>query len=263
MDMIKLLQISFLCLLSFALSIPSAHAQYKTDLSTSEDVAITFYKTGKIRPDFENWVSQNPPYTQTPWAKRGAVMDKEKQRLMRKYRELNLSKDTIRLRTFANVELEAKKEFDETGEEIIKYYRYIKFINGPDAYYFPYAYAAQNYAVMPFGLQNILTKEIDEATFLKYSEEIKPHHEFTFLIDMTARESMTQAPIELDTLEQWILKTNIASAELWDKNNALTWEYTAPWYVSPELEKIQNIYDLKPTHSKKVGDVKPFINKSQ
>ncbi len=263
MDMFKILQISLygvlINLAGIAIHHSIAHAQSNKTLSNGEDVAMAFYKTGDILPNFDSWVIQNSPYKDTPAARRPDMKDHEMQRMAVKYQNLDIAKDTIRLRTKAEIDIEKRPDIDITGKKVTRYFKNIKFVNGPDAFYFPYLYASQSYAVMPYGLEEILTEELTEAQYVSLIENYSRNQKFSLILDLISHEAMTERPIKLDANDQWILKVKIASAELWTEQNALAWQYTAPWYISPELEKIKDIYDLKPEQSNSVGDIKPFV----
>ncbi len=260
----KILQISY-CLLFCFIFISSLHGSANAQLRdkqkfvTEEDVAIAFFKTGDITPNIQNWIELNEPYKSTPWAKRGLVMEAEQKRLQAKLRDFDISTKDLRLRTVAKINLETKQDVNDMGEGIKKYFMNISFLNSPDAFYFPYFYSNENYALMPFGLQQMLREEISIEEYKFFDDLTNPNSKYAFILNLRAREAMTQHPIALDGTEQWVLKTNIASAELWSDKNNLIWEYTAPWYTSPQLKELQDIYDLKSKSSDSIGSVKPFL----
>ncbi len=264
----KILQISCYVLLC-AFLMPSVYNTADAQLRdrqkyvTEEDIAIAFFKAGNITPNIKSWIELNEPYKSTPWARRGLVMETETKRLQSKLREYDISKKDLRLRTFAKINLETKQMENERGVIIEKHYLNIDFLNNPDAFYFPYSYSNENYALMPFGLQEMMREEISKEEYEFYNDITNPNSKYSFILNLRAREAMTEHPIELDHNQLWVLKTNIASAELWSDKNNLIWEYTAPWYTSPQLKELQDIYDLKPRLSESIGNVKPFTVKKE
>jgi len=254
-----LIYLSFIIL---TLSGTTAFAQTST-YSSGEDIAIAFYKTGDIAPNFTNWIENTAPYINTPWAKREDVMKKERGRVLERFNQYNPLESDLTIRT--KVILEAQEVFEEIDENIVEttYFLNISFLDNEDVMYFPYVHANQNYAVMPFGLEKITRTEINKPEYDFYIENLIPKRPYYLNIDMRANQAVTKRPIEMDGINQWVLKTNIASSEIWDQNDALIWEYTAPWYTSPELEKLQNIYDLKKDNNSSKGDIKPFLHKAE
>lgn len=245
-------------LIVLSLYFSPAQAQPK-NFSNGEDVAIAFYKTGGLQPNYSGWIERSSPYQDTPWAQREDVMKEERERLSEKFDAYNLSQDDIILRT--KVFLSTEEVYEEIEEDIIEtsYFLNTEFASGEDVSYFPFEYAKENFALMPFGMDKLTRTKIDKLDFNNYEEIIVPNRAYQLIVRLRPKESVTARPIKIDGLNQWVLKTEIASSEIWSHKGALIWEYTAPWYVAPELEKIQSIYDLKPTDSNSKGSIKPFI----
>lgn len=235
-----------------------AQAQPK-NFSNGEDVAIAFYKTGGLQPNYSGWIEKSSPYQDTPWAKREGMMKEERARLSKKFNGYNPNQDDIIFRTKVHLSTEELQE--EIEEDIFEtfYFLNTEFVAGDDISYFPFEYAKEHFALMPFGMQSLTRTKINKLEFDNYEEVLVPNRAYHLIVRMRPKESVTVRPIEMDGEHRWVLKTDIASAEIWSHKGALLWEYTAPWYVSPELEKLQGIYDLKPTESNSKGSIKPFI----
>jgi len=235
-----------------------ANAQTQTNLSTPEDIAIAFYKVGNIQPDIEQWIRNTAPFENTPPAKRPSVMLEEKQRIALQYNDFDIKKDSLQLQTKAKLKLEIKDETDDHNNLIQKYFLNVNFLHGEDVFYFPFEHAKRNYALMPFGLENILRSEISKDRYDYLDGNLRPNDVYNFIINMVGRSAVTSRPFEIDGVNLWVLKTDIASSEIWDKKGSLFWEYTAPWYVSPQLKELNDIYELKPKTGNN-GIEKPFI----
>jgi len=263
--MSKFYQIKFvaiLCLSLFiALNIPSTvQAQNSRTLSQTEDVAIAFYKTGDITPDFEQWIKKTSPYRDTPAAKRPKVMEEQLTRLINKYDGYNGDADSLKLRALVELDPQEHVVVSEENDMVkdISHSLKIDFKYAPDIFYFPFEHADQTFTIMPFNLEEILNVTIDEDYYEFFSEVSQSNDKLYLHLSMKPREAVTDRPVEIDGTNQWILKTDIATAEIW-KRDRLIWEYTAPWYIAPELKVLQDMYDFKPKNSDNLGSVKPFI----
>ena len=153
-------------------------AQGITKFSTSEDVAIAFYKTGKTIPNFERWIRQSEDYRATAVARKPEKLEKELARLQQKYSSFNPETDFIILRSY--VRLIPNKTQDEKGED--QYSMAIEFLNAPDALYFPYDFLGERIAVMPYRLDTIMKPEISFHEFEQIKKNIRLSAKNTMIV---------------------------------------------------------------------------------
>lgn len=255
------------CLLLFVgfclLQGDAAYAQtLKTDAAT-EKVAIAFYKTGNIIPNFDRWIKDNAPYNVTPWALREKIYDQEMQRLQLAYQAFDPKKDYLTVRTSAFLKpteienIEGKKTYVISTE----------FAKAPEALYFPYDFLNERIILMPYHLQDMMHSEVTKEQYDYIKSKVRTKKEkMKIVIRMRPFEADFSKPYKIDGLEQWVFKTKIASIELWNKNkdgsDDLVWEYTAPWYTSPHIIEVKKLYENRPKDSNfKKGTVKPTYGK--
>ena len=77
---------------------------------------------------------------------------------------------------------------------------------------------------------------------------------------MRARKADISRPYMMDGIAQWALATDVASIEVWTKENDFLWGYTAPWYHSSQQKMMDGLYDLRPRNSLERGAAKPLNN---
>lgn len=234
-------------------------AQAYEPTEAEERVAIAFYKTGGVIPNFDRWVKETAPYIHTPWARRDKVYEEEILRLQMAYQNFNPNKEFLIVQTSIFLNLSEKE--DEEGKKT--YHLHTKFSEVPDALYFPYNFMAERIILMPYQLHETMNNEISKAQFDYIKKTVRANKQkINTVIRMKPFEADFSQPYEIDGSEQWVFKTKIASIELWDNKDNLIWEYTAPWYVSPHFTEIKEIFDSRPTNSTyKKGVVKPTYNR--
>jgi hypothetical protein len=230
-------------------------AQKFINFSTSEDVAIAFYKTGGVKPNFKTWIKERDPYKHTPVARRPQVMDQEFERLQRAYSDFKPESDFLTIRTY--VSLSPEQKINSKGKKT--YNLPITFINAPDALYFPYDFMEQRIVVMPAKLDKLMNSDIDESQYNFIKEAIKSGHKQTMIVTMRANKADLDKPYDIDGLSQWALTADVVSMEIWDKNKRFIWEYSAPWYLAPEQQKLNDLYADRPTESLEKGSVKSAV----
>ncbi|MCI5060114.1 MAG: hypothetical protein MRY79_03475 [Alphaproteobacteria bacterium] len=213
-------------------------AQGITRFSTSEDVAIAFYKTGKIIPNFERWVRQSEDYRAAAVARKPEKLEKELTRLQNKYNGFDPRRDLIILRSY--VRLLPDKQKDADGNDI--YNMTIEFLNAPNALYFPYDFLGERIAVMPYRLDQIMKPNLTPSEYKRIKEGIRLSAKNTMIIRLRPRESDLSHPHKIDGMEQWVFKTDIISLEIWDKRGNFLWEYNATDYTPPETNKLQGLF---------------------
>ena len=90
-----------------------------------------------------------------------------------------------------------------------------------------------------------------------YINEAVPHSaKNTMIVRLLASESDFSRPYKIDGLEQWVMKAEIASLEIWSKHQRLMWEHTAQWYVSPHTMKLNNLFSKGPAFYPDKGERK-------
>lgn len=230
----------------------SANAQGRVEFATTRDVVIAFYKTGGTLPNFENWIKKRPPYNETPWAHREAMLEKEGLKLLREYQNFNPETDFLNVRTSVNL----------TPSETINankqpaYNLSIRFDQAPDAQYFPYEFLGERFILLPRGMRDVMNVQITPSQYQFLTDAKADNRSHTMIMSLRAYEADLSQPHEIDGLFQWVLKTDIVSLEVWNRRGRLLWEHTAPWYTSPNNIKLNKLYNDKPTNSSERGAVK-------
>ncbi len=244
-----LVGLGFLCL-----SYLEAFAQKRVSASSAEEVALAFYRTGKIRPNFESWIKKREPYSKTAVARRPKVYTQELERLKISYNSFNPEEDILVVRTLSNVKLSEKKD----EKENITYHAKAQFIAAPDVTYFPYDFLGERIALFPYDLDDMLNREISKQQHQYIDKKIKPRDQLKTIIRMRPYEADFTQPHKIDGLDQWAFKTKIASIEFWNSENTLIWEYTAPWYISDQTKNLRQLFQDRPEGmSGKKGTPKP------
>ena len=232
-----------------------ATAQNRVTFSSTEDIAIAFYKTGGSIPNFERWTKERKPYNLTPWARREAMLKNEMTRLKLAYRNFDPKGDFLTIRTF--VDMDPQEQVGE--DEEVTYKLPITFSEAPDALYFPYEFLGERIVLMPYSMEKVMNGEITEAQYEFITDALRHSAKNTMIVRLRANEADLSRPYKIDGLYQWVFKTDIVSLEIWSKQGRLLWEYTAPWYTSPNTVKLNNIYNDRPTESPERGAVKPLF----
>lgn len=246
--------ISFCCFLSVVLAFSYAHAQKREKFSSAEDIAIAFYKSGRVVPNFKRWIEKRPPYKLTSPTRRPKVMEEEMLRLQTAYQQFNPSQDYLMIRTF--VQLEPKENIDEEG--VTSYELKMTFDKASEALYFPYEFLSERIVVMPAKLDKLMVSEINKYQYDMISEETRNSAVNMMVARLRVRKADLSRPYNIDGIEQWALTTDVVSLEVWSKQNRLLWEHSAPWYVSPHTKAINNLYDIRPSQSPSIGAIKPI-----
>lgn len=253
------LLVSLVAIITLA-SVP-AFSQVKKRLkfSSTEDVAIAFYKTGGVVPNFENWIKKNEPYNLTPWARREEVMIQEKSRLQLAYKNFDPKEDFLIIRTFVNLDLTKSSTLDKESQQNKESYNLkISFQKAPDALYFPYDFNGERIVVMPHKLDILMNSALNQQRYNYLEKALKDSGQSTMIVRLLAKESDLSKPYKIDGMEQWVMKTEIVSLEVWSGYGTLLWEHTAPWYISPNTIQLNNLYNKGPSLHPEKGGVKPL-----
>lgn len=246
----------FALLLGIILTPAPSHAQQKRlKFSTTEDIALAFYKTGGKVPNFERWIKEREPYNLTPWARREAMMKQEMSRLQLAYRNFNPTKDFLIIRTF--VDLNPQEHISKAGEKT--YTLPINFSKAPDALYFPYDFLGERIVVMPNKIDLAMNSTISENQYKHIKESLRYSSKNTMIVRLRATEGDLSKPYMIDGIPQWVLKADIVSLEVWSSQGTLMWEQTANWYIAPETRRLNKLFNSRPPGTNEKGAVKPLF----
>ncbi len=254
----KIIAITLFSLFVLSFWTTKSYAQSRNQAASSEDVAIGFYKTGGVVPNFDRWIRKREPYINTPQAMRDKLYASEMDRLQLAYHNFNPEKDDLLVRTSSLLKIAETEDFE--GNKTYSLNAEFKLV--PDALYFPYDFIDERIALMPYGLEEIMKSEITAQQYEFIKKNAKKFTQLTTIIRMKPFEADFSKPYKIDGIGQWVFKTKIASIEYWNSGDNLVWEYTAPWYTSPHIIDIQNLYKDRPKDSNfRKGSVKPTYNK--
>ncbi|MEZ5903536.1 MAG: hypothetical protein R3D88_09610 [Alphaproteobacteria bacterium] len=238
-------------------------AQERLTPADAEDVAIAFYKTGGLVPNFKNWIEEREPYNLTPLALRPQVMEEELLRLNTAYKNFNPEKDFLIVKTTALLKTQKNVVVvtDEQGEETEKneYELIIRFDQKSDVLYFPYQFLEQNIMIVPLKLKDLKTTPLNKLDFERIRGATSENIPVPFILRLRAQKADIEQPYEVDGFDQWALSTEVVSMETWNENGSLLWEYSAPWYVSPHSEKIHKLYDEREKQELEFDETKAVI----
>lgn len=231
-------------MLSYLLALPLvvstvAAAQEKINIANAEDIAIAFYKTGNIVPNFKNWVTEREPYSLTPFARRAKVMESELLRLNTAYQSFNPKKHLLSIRTAVHLNTNIIQNTE--GEDI--YNLTLQLDKSNDVFYLPYKFLDQNFMLIPQKLQSLKARTISKVEYERIKSLPSIKDGYPLIINLKPKKADFKHPYDVDGLAQWAFTTDIASMEVWDTKGGLIWEYTAPWYISPYQQKIKSLYN--------------------
>lgn len=244
---------AFLCLLSIGtLVLQKQLAAETVDKNfNAEDIAIAFYKTGGIVPNFKTWITEREPYNITPAARRRNVMKEELLRLQTAYKNYDPETDFLIIKTSAYL----IPEKTQIGEDEFEYRIKVAFDKGENTPYLPYEFLEQNIMVIP---DHFETSRYDIATKGEY-DRLKTFENklLPIILRLKPNEADFTHPYKVDGIEQWAFATDIISMESWDGDGLLFWEYTKPGYVSLNQQKIKKLFDMRPENAESKGTEKP------
>lgn len=242
--------------LSFIAFVQTIHAQEKSNFATAEDVAIAFYKTANIVPDFKDWIKKQQPYSTTALARRPKIMEQELIRLKGLYSQYDPLTDILRIKTSSLI-LPFKTNND-SGQEVYG----VSVILDPDKAieYFPYEYLDRNIMLVPNKFKSMKAHSISKFEYERIKKMVKPKMRYPLMLNFLAKKADIDFPYEVDGIAQWAFSVDIASIESWTNEGRLIWEYSAPWYLSKNEMRIKNLYQENPEESSLSGYVKPLNN---
>lgn len=254
--MMKSIKKYLLCLLIclFCTQIPLSNAEDEEKSATAEDVAIAFHKTGGIVPKFENWVKATEPYSNTPVARRPLVMKEQLNRLKGQYQAYNPKTDTFLIKTTAYLQPFSTENFE--GKTIYGVRIKLSEKNQEDVIYFPYQHLDQNIMVVPNKFKSLKAQSLSENDYRVMVATVKKNKRYPLIIRLQADEIDMDYPYMVDNIPQWAFKTNIVMMESWTEQGSLIWQYTAPWYISPQEIEMQKLYTKSSDQDSNHGFVK-------
>lgn len=192
-------------------------------LSTVEDIAIAFYRTGGITPDFKRWIWDRAPFKLAPAALRPRIFKEEMLRIRTAHQTFNKKRDYLTVKL--PVDLKPRKEDD-------KYYMGMTLKGLDQAHYMSYQFMKEQIAVFPYGLDLIMDSMITSSLYEQLGMLNQKKNVPFVIIAMEAKEADTSRPYQIDNLQQWIFRTKIQTMTLYTAAGDLLWEYTAPVKLS-------------------------------
>lgn len=228
-------------LIFLALLLPAtAQAQRDEGSATGEDVAIAFFKTAGENPDFDLWAKNTRDYKRAAPARANETLDKEKQRLMVKWRDYNSSEDVLNIRSTVSIELKSTLAKDGTQH----YWMYLSFEAG-DITYFPFEFQDYKFALIPQQIETLMVQEIREEQLNLIRNDFggAMSGDAHLYLQLKPVKAYMQQPYVIDDAEQWALLCDIATLSLVStKKGGSLWNYGADWYVSPATETLRGLY---------------------
>lgn len=215
-------------------------AQVNDHISTPEEVAIAFFKTGETNPDFDLWAKGSKDYHNQPPTRAAEYLYKEKQRLMREWQKFKVEENVLMLETSTAVELKAIQNDD--GE-----YHYWMYMAPADnaTTYFPYKFQEYKIAVIPQKFESLMMQPLTKEQYLMMRQDFEDAAggRARMRIGLKPVKSYMQQPYVIDNNEQWVLLTDVVTLGLISQRTGTPfWYYTADWYVSPKTQELQDLY---------------------
>lgn len=240
---------SLLFILMLTVGSNAAHAQL--DVSSAEDVAFVFFKTAGSPPDFDKWAKETKEYKVAAPAFAANVANKEKQRLMRRWQDIEQRAPSLETRMDVPVVLH--HEISQEGAE--HFWMSIKLPEN-DIFYFPYSFHEYSFAVMPEGLEKVKLQPLQKAQYelmLSAFDNQLQGNAALYVLMYPVKAYMDQ-PYEIHGKEQWALITRVAALSLKaTRTQASLWDYSAPWYLSPKEREVRGLYEEENSQAADTG----------
>ena len=222
------------------ISTPTLSETRAIKTSSSEDVAMAFYKTTGEKPSFDKWIKGTAPYNLTPMARREEIYAQEYERLSKRW--IGTKGDNEYLVIKAWVSAHTYEQPSATDPSETTPFIGIKFSAG-DVDYFPYEFLGENFALVPQDMTARLTAPLPREQFNFLNQEIGPQGaRLMMLIELKPVRADTNETYKIDKQEFWALLTDVAALSIWSKSGTLLWEYSAPWYTTAIQSDLQNLY---------------------
>lgn len=230
----------FLLMVFFSLTVltPSAQA-VEIPASTPEEVAIAFFKTDGITPNFEFWARNSDTFKRTAPTRVAKYVEGEKRRLSDIWHNYNPEEDFIVVKTRVDLNISARTPKDQPQE----YWLNIQFIEG-DPSYFPIIYQNYKFALIPQKMETLLRQSLKREQFDVLHQSLGATQGYADLyVQLKPVRAHTNQPFIVDGEERWMLLCDVIGMEIKrEKSEDAIWNYSADWYVSPVREELQDLY---------------------
>ena len=216
-----------------------ALAQTKS-MTTGEDVAIAFFKTGKTLPNFEGWAKKSKNYKVAAPVLANDVLHEEMRRLKERWTAYKADESLLTIEGTINIELKEIK-----AKNAAQYKMYMVFPQG-EMTYFPYTHMEYDFAVIPKQLEGLMVQTIekDQYDFINKSFRGKGHGKAYMSLQLKPVKAHMEQPYKIDGKNQWALMCDVATMSLHTLQSRQTlWTHAADWYVSPATEDVRGLYD--------------------
>lgn len=240
---LALILVLFFCLIMVPQSL---FAQGGFKGATAEDVALSFYKTANTMPNFEEWAKKSPGFRYQSVTEAPIYIEKEKERLLKKWIALEKDDDVLNIRTI--VPLHIDKIVDEKGlkeSHVLK----IMFPNLKETY-FPYKHNDNIFAIIIPDLNKFFELPISEEQANLVMADLQTNKKQEVVINFFIKpyKSYTDKPRRLNKADQWVMLGNIVSLTISSKKTGTPlWHYGAKWYISPKGKELRDIYKERVT----------------
>lgn len=208
--------------------------------STPEQVAIAFFKTDGLTPNFEQWARNNDSFKRVAPTRVAKYIDGEKQRFSKIWHNYNPEEDFIVVKTRVDLNISARTPKDMPQE----YWLNIQFIEG-DASYFPIVFQDYNFAIIPQKMETLLLQPLRREQYDILHQQLGAATQgyADLYVQLKPARAHTNQPFVIDGQERWVLLCDVIGMEIKrEKSDDAIWNYSADWYVSPVQEELQNLY---------------------
>lgn len=227
---------SWLFILCVLAAIP-ARAQ-APDIATPEQIAIAFYKTAGLRPNFSSWAKDSEEYSLTPVARRPRTEARLAGQLQESFLRFSPQNDLLNVATSAVVTLSEEPDPDDITQA--RYFLRWD-LDSQNIDFFPYEYRDTVFALMPAGLPAFQSAPITPAQYTYIKERMGNARRQRIVLHMRAASADSTGPVRIFGEDAWVLTTDMAGVTLWDGQGALLWERSAGWYVSPQTQQLNEL----------------------
>jgi hypothetical protein len=237
----------FIFFLSITLLVMPYKGWGKTDFtpSSSEDIALAFYKTAQAAPNFEEWAKQSDGFKNKSVTEAPNYIQKEKQRLLQKWSLIEKNGDILNIKTYAPFSI-TKIPPEKKGDE--ETYTLNILIDNIEETYFSYKHLQNNFAVIVPNIANHLTQKITKEQAALLITEGAGDNSQKAILDFQIKplKSYTDKPLVIEKIEQWAMVGDIISLSMTSKQTgAPLFYYGTKGYISPKGQELRSIYKEK------------------
>ena len=235
---------SFISVAIFALLMLSVPAQsfsqtflsdptFKSQKTTSDYIAVLFYKiTGQI-PNFKNWILQSKSYKDAPSFDKDLILNQKIVAFEDFFTLLNFQ-DPITVETMVAI-----SKYSQTNKGFL-----IHSLNASTFYNFKFL--DEHFAVIPQDAEKYQWVSIPHEDFKRIERDIKRNKRLLRArIVMTPTYGSKSAPITIDDKPHWLISATIDNIELWGAGSGRAsrklWESNKAWRGRGQNE-ILNLY---------------------